>query len=374
VCGLACTSRQPDTTESSSSFHSRSVRPTMANDALSAPVLMDAGARLPSSTANESDWETSPLFLALSARMAKTEAAVSALSAQVAQLSMAVKSALPQPLHHLAPPSLPPTFVAPQTVFSPFDDSPARAPSPFAPPTPATTTHQSTTPPGERDANNVAALTQQIAALSTSVAQLQRLQHSQVQSQSHNALPRQPSSPMPPPLDRGPGVLPLSGRPFHPNDLISGPLTAPGSAVPPPGGPMLGAPPTARPDLTFGQGQNRPNIHRSISSSVIGGDDKWGPPGPTPVVGKFGNTLAMPPISAQRDWPSPGGPGLLTPGGSGGVAGNGNANANANANGNGNGNVMGAQGVAAPGAGIVITKWEHLNLKMELLRSISKYG
>jgi hypothetical protein len=81
-------------------------------------------------------------------------------------------------------------------------------------------------------------------------------------------------------------------------------------------------------------------------------------------------------MSAQRDWPSPGGPGLLTPGGSGGVPGNGSGsgNANANANGNGNGNGMAAQGVAAPGAGIVITKWEHLNLKMELLRSISKYG
>lgn len=31
-------------------------------------------------------------------------------------------------------------------------------------------------------------------------------------------------------------------------------------------------------------------------------------------------------------------------------------------------------GAAAPGAGIVVTKWEHLNLKVELLRSISKYG
>jgi hypothetical protein len=31
-------------------------------------------------------------------------------------------------------------------------------------------------------------------------------------------------------------------------------------------------------------------------------------------------------------------------------------------------------GMAAPGAGIVVTKWEHLNLKVELLRSISKYG
>jgi hypothetical protein len=56
------------------------------------------------------------------------------------------------------------------------------------------------------------------------------------------------------------------------------------------------------------------------------------------------------------------------------VAGNGSGSGNANANGNGNGNGMAAQGVAAPGAGIVITKWEHLNLKMELLRSISKYG
>jgi hypothetical protein len=56
------------------------------------------------------------------------------------------------------------------------------------------------------------------------------------------------------------------------------------------------------------------------------------------------------------------------------VAGNGSGSGNANGSGNGNGNGMGAQGVAAPGAGIVITKWEHLNLKMELLRSISKYG
>jgi hypothetical protein len=31
-------------------------------------------------------------------------------------------------------------------------------------------------------------------------------------------------------------------------------------------------------------------------------------------------------------------------------------------------------GAAAPGAGIVVTKWDHLNLKVELLRSIGKYG
>jgi hypothetical protein len=29
---------------------------------------------------------------------------------------------------------------------------------------------------------------------------------------------------------------------------------------------------------------------------------------------------------------------------------------------------------AAPGAGIVVTKWEHLNLKVDLLRAVNKYG
>ncbi len=31
-------------------------------------------------------------------------------------------------------------------------------------------------------------------------------------------------------------------------------------------------------------------------------------------------------------------------------------------------------GAAAPGAGIVVTKWEHLNLKVDLLRAVNKYG
>jgi hypothetical protein len=47
--------------------------------------------------------------------------------------------------------------------------------------------------------------------------------------------------------------------------------------------------------------------------------------------------------------------------GANGASGNGNANATGN-------------GSATPGAGIVVTKWEHLNLKIELLRAIGKYG
>lgn len=47
----------------------------------------------------------------------------------------------------------------------------------------------------------------------------------------------------------------------------------------------------------------------------------------------------------------------------------------------GNGGLMtpsvlgpGANGPSAPGAGIVVTKWDHLNLKPDLVRSIQKYG
>jgi hypothetical protein len=40
-----------------------------------------------------------------------------------------------------------------------------------------------------------------------------------------------------------------------------------------------------------------------------------------------------------------------------------------------NGSMAGqGAGAAAPGAGIVVTKWEHLNLKLELLRAVNKYG
>jgi len=109
--------------------------------------------------------------------------------------------------------------------------------------------------------------------------------------------------------------------PRHLQDLISGPMTTSnGNAMN--HGPI---------------GSSRPNINRSISSSVLGGGEggKWG--------------------GGPRDWsPGPGmTSGLMTPSGS-------------------NGNGLG--GAAAPGAGIVVTKWEHLNLKVELLRAIVKYG
>jgi hypothetical protein len=59
----------------------------------------------------------------------------------------------------------------------------------------------------------------------------------------------------------------------------------------------------------------------------------------------------------ERVW-SPGG--MMTP----------TVSVNGNMTGMGTGN----GGAAAPGAGIVVTKWEHLNLKVELLRAVNKYG
>ena len=246
------------------------------------------------------EWETSPLYLALSSRIAKTESTLSSLSSQVAQLSQLVKSALST--------SFPPT----QSAFSPFD--PPVQPSPFVPPSQSATS-------GPSSDSSVAALTQQIAALSTSVAQLQRLQQSQSQHTRPNS---NASNGLAPGGDRHSG--PLSR---HLHDLISGPLTTPNTL----GGLM--SPPGAI-------GSSRPSINRSMSSTVEG--DKWGAPNKLAVIG--------------RDWPSPGPgltSGLVTPSGSG----NGSS-------------VLG--GAAAPGAGIVVTKWEHLSLKQELLRSIAKYG
>ncbi|KAK4689757.1 hypothetical protein P7C73_g336, partial [Tremellales sp. Uapishka_1] len=88
----------------------------------------------------------------------------------------------------------------------------------------------------------------------------------------------------------------------------------------------------ADPPLVSNNG--RPNMARAFSSSVLGDGDKWAPKVSTPRV---------------SDWPSPGPGGLMTP-------------------------TTSLNGGTTPGAGIVVTKWEHLNLKMDLLRSILKYG
>lgn len=322
------------------------------------------------------DWETSPAYLALSARVAKTESTLASLSAQVSQLSSLIHGALLNP-DSVAPRQTPGAAAAVSGlgVFSPFDEP---ASSPFVPAGGnAPTRAMSPAPPQPGSASgdaNIAALTAQIAALSTSVAQLQRLQQTQanltrqnsnpsVHSAGNNG-PSQSNGPPAGPDARGmlhPGQVPLNARQgYHPEP--GAPLNGNGN-----GGPMNG--PNGmqshgqghhggmRPDLAFA----RPNIGRSVSSSVIGmggvgGDEKWGPP-------KFGmgGLGGLPPPTGRPggDWPSPSIGGPVT----GGAAG-----AGVGANGPGTG------GIAAPGAGIVVTKWEHLNLKQELLRSIAKYG
>ncbi|WVR05454.1 hypothetical protein IAU60_002470 [Kwoniella sp. DSM 27419] len=324
--------------------------------------------------------ESSPIYQALNARLARQESALSSLSAQVSQLSALVKCSL-----NNASPSRPKSTNN-ASVFAPFDSelpvgSSALPKSPFvtsSTPKPAAASSGDHGPTSGQDAT-IAALTQQISALSTSVMQLQRLQ----QSQNQITVTRQSSS-TPPTLaslggERHPGPLALGiPRPLHAGleNLInsSGPMTtpnAPPSHVSGPGGqgPAHGV---------FGPATGgRPGINRSFSSGVIGGAPgpgqgssntapSAGGTGPEGFAGRhgLGHVQVHTPSGLARDWPSPG-PGQ-TPG-------------QTQAGGDreqGRSGVMtpGGSGLAAPGAGIVITKWDHLNLKVDLLRSISKYG
>ena len=264
------------------------------------------------------DWESSPMYLALSSRLAKTESTLATFSAQVTQLSQIVTAALPDSV-----PSSKPS----QHIISPFDQSVDVSSSKQSLSTSSSTTSDTA----------IAILSQQISALSTSVAQLQRLQQSQSQSQSQSQVPQLNSFSKPP-------ILPNMERnqmsmPRHLHDIISGPMTTPGavaSLISPGLGPA---------------GPSRPHINRSISSSIIGA----GVPGEGLKWGASSNLNGN-----GRDWPSPGqglNVGMLTPSGSGtGLS------------------LSGLGGAAAPGGGIVVTKWEHLNLRAELLRSIAKYG
>ncbi|WWD16183.1 hypothetical protein CI109_100608 [Kwoniella shandongensis] len=330
---------------------------------------------VPQSAAPPPDLESSPLYLALNARLTRTETTLSSLSAQVGQLSDLVRTALTQqpPAARGIHPS-PPKGV----VFSPFDPPESTqhglngsAQSPFLPPPSA--------PPiaGSGSDAAISALTQQISALSSSVAQLQRLQHTQ-QSQ----LSRQNSGPPPslPPTtlgssalnDRTPGPLGIVPRPHHSiggkEGMInsSGPMTtpnAPSSHINGNGGGSKTPTGTIGHGGPFGPSPTRPGINRSFSSGVIGGPAGAGGPGGLALGDNgFPHRHAHTPSALSRDWPSPGpstaghtagGSGTMTPGGSGPATGG---------------------GAAVPGGGIVITKWEHLNLKVDLLRSISKYG
>ncbi|KIS00885.1 translation initiation factor [Cryptococcus deuterogattii 2001/935-1] len=302
------------------------------------------------------EFEASDAYLALLARLARTEAQVSALSAQVATLSDLVRSAIPARTTSNLPAPSPPK----RPVFSPFDSDPplTAAPSAFsaqpnsylsAPPKTPTGTS-----PTQQSAPSISALTQQITALSTSVAQLQRLQHSQTQQQS---LTRQPSSSLAPSLhpqssqqavqqqlgssslggDRHPGSLSL-GVPRLPSGGIdsflgnNGPLTMPNSQ---PGG-VSGTNPSSMP---FGRAPspnpNRPGMNRSFSSSVVQADGRGahghGQGHNYSGSGSHGHAHLSPghlslgghghqhqlghghglhghgPSALSRDWPSPGG-------------------------------------------------------------------
>ncbi|WVQ98991.1 hypothetical protein IAU59_006123 [Kwoniella sp. CBS 9459] len=313
------------------------------------------------------DFESSPLYQALNARLSRQESALSSLSAQVAQLSALVKSSLAASTttSPVRPKSTNPN-AASISVFAPFDSelplgggSAGLPKSPFIPiSTPQSASASAPAPSSAQQDATISALTHQITALSTSVAQLQRLQQSQAQ------LTRQPSNP-PPTLaslggERHPGPLALGARPLHQGveSLInsSGPMTTPNTSsnhLATPSGTQSSHSPFGP---GSGAGAGRPGINRSFSSGVIGGA-----PGPGGLSGPSDTGFpphrlghAHTPSGLARDWPSPGPgqvgterSGALTPGGS---------------------------GVTAPGAGIVITKWDHLNLKVDLLRSISKYG
>lgn len=280
-------------------------------------------------------WDQHPIYVALSSRLSATENAVASLSAQVSHLQSLVQSVLPaaQAQAHAH----------------------GRAQS----------------APNSIAGDSVSALTQQISALSTSVAQLQRLQQSQTNlsrqhSRSDRGLPGTGAAspaPGPPSLSMPPNAN------ANTNVYNTGPLTAPAPAPahgsgmfgPGPGVGLGGKPHHPRDFLS------RPPASRSVSSSIVpqgvGGDDKtWAPlPPRTPGAGGVLNPLspgAWPNTASNNNSNNTGGAGAGAVGGGGG--------------GMMTPSVTGPSG--APGAGIVVTKWDHLNLKPELVRSIQKYG
>lgn len=269
------------------------------------PVQVGTGG---STNGTGEEWSKHPMYIALSSRLAATESAISSLSAQVNILQDIVNRSLPIAL-----------------------------------------SSTSITLDAEKP-ESIAALTQQISALSTSVAQLQRLQSvSQTQSLRQSARDTLPTL--------GLGNLSLNNH----NVFNTGPLTAPHSGAGPFKQQREFHPPSQQ-----GQGQGRPQNPRSISTNMVppapaglDGDKTWGPPtrgGGNPLSPGGGGW----PTSVMNGGNVPTTPGgMMTPS----IAGQGNGN------GNGNGN-----GAGVPGAGIVVTKWDHLNLKPELVRSIQKYG
>ena len=324
---------------------------------------------IPSTSGYDREWESSPMYLALSGRLAHTESAINNLSSQVAHLTFLVKAALPQaPLATGTITSPPvPRSMQPQT-FAPFDDP---TPQFFRAPAMQTAiplTSEPTLPsPSSAGDKSISALTQQISALSTSVAQLQKLQQSQGHVSRENSFSRTPTDP-----NDG-----LSSAQHYGNlarldarSLISGPLTSPvGRMISPASG------------FTVPNGRNngaardfspvRPQSTRSFSTRGPREVDKWNHP-----------TFAVNSIS--REW-SPG-PGSLG-NGTGNELGSPTSGKSALAGQNGTNGFLqsskrpttpvGSALGKAPGGGVpgmTVTKWDQLGLKAELVRSIAKYG
>lgn len=305
---------------------------TTEKNVTSTPTLNNPGLGL------NGQWEQHPIYLALSSRLSATENTLASLSSQVTHLQDLIQKALPT-----------------QSLQSQNQQQQTGAPVRPAEPT--------RTGSDGSSGDSVAALTQQISALSTSVAQLQRLQSQNNLSRQHSNRDRERA----PGNGTGPGnstststanpliappILSLSSVPS--NIYNTGPLTAPHPATTSPFTPR-------QPHHIF----TRPPVSRSVSQSTTSHqlqsdqDKTWAPPLRTPGTGMINPISPGPWPSAIPTTPSNtisnGGPmntGLMTP------------------------SVMGpgTNGPSAPGAGIVVTKWDHLNLKPELVRSIQKYG
>lgn len=267
-------------------------------------------------------------YSALAARVASTEAALTALQSQVAQLAAVVKNALPAAANGAGNGG--------GRVFSPFDS-----------PTPTLPTSGSRTTEG----GDIAVLTQQIAALSTSVAQLQRLQTQNIGvggAAANVGGGGGPGGPNGPQL----GMVQTSGLPNgHSHSPHGDPRMYARMSMPPLESPIGGPHVHLSPNREY-PGPRTP-VNRSFGSSLLNdGMDNgmWGAPG----GGKYGGGGNSGP---GRDWvPSPG------------------SHMQQQQQGQQQGGGINNPSAAAPGAGIVVTKWEHLQLKAELLRSISKYG
>lgn len=301
--------RDVSTPTQSSALHAAAppaLSPAASVSSAASGLSMTSAPPLPSPGGGEGGGNAA--YAALAQRVAITEQTLAALQAQVAQLAATVKSVFtnsisPQPQHPMGAGRL----------FSPFDSPAIPSPNPQR---------------SHEDDTTIMALTQQIAALSTSVAQLQRLQAHGGGGPPLGVVPPSPA------VQNGHGnnnVHRHMALPSH--DQFGGPLSP------------------LSPGRDGYSGGQRPQANRQYpqqqqQQSFLGdGMDMWSAAG----NGKISGSSALSSSAGGREWPT-------SP--------------------NNLGHISGAAvtGPAAPGAGIVVTKWEHLNLKAELLRSISKYG